>query len=106
MGIPELTNEQRRQALDRAMAARHERACFLARCKAGEVAPAEAIAAPVAQRVPVRRFLESFPGMGRAKAQAVKEACRIAASRRVRGLGCRQKAALIAKLNASYQAKQ
>ena len=98
MGIPELTNEQRRQALDRAMAARHERACFLARCKAGEVAPAEAMAAPVAQRVPVRRFLESFPGMGRAKAEAVMEAARISSTRRVRGLGCRQREAVLAAL--------
>ena len=98
MGIPELTSEQRRQALDRAMAARHERACFLARCKAGEVAPAEAIADPVAQRVPARRFLESFPGMGSAKAQAVMEACGIAATRRVLGLGCRQRGAVLAAL--------
>lgn len=98
MGIPELTDEQRRQALDRAMEARHERACFLARCKAGEVAPAEAIADPVAQGVPVRRFLGSFPGMGRAKAEEVMEACGIAASRRVRGLGCRQREAVLAAL--------
>ena len=98
MSIPELTNKQRRQALDRAMAARHERACFLARCKAGEVEPAEAIADPVAQRVPVRRFLESFPGMGSAKAELVMEACGIAASRRVRGLGCRQREAVLAAL--------
>ena len=80
------------------MAARHERACFLARCKAGEVAPAEAIAAPVAQRVPVRRFLESFPGMGSAKAQAVMEDAGISSTRRVRGLGCRQREAVLAAL--------
>lgn len=98
MGIPELTNEQRKQALDKAMAARHERACFLARCKAGKVEPAEAIADPVAQCVPVRRFLESFPGMGSAKAQAVMEAAGISSTRRVRGLGCRQREAVLAAL--------
>lgn len=98
MGIPELTNEQRRQALDRAMAARRERACFLARCKAGDIAPAEAIADQVAQRVPVRRFLESFPGMGRAKAEAVMEDAGISSTRRVRGLGCRQREAVLAAL--------
>ena len=98
MGIPELTDDQRRQALDRAMAARHARACFLARCKAGEVEPAEAISDPVAQSVPVRRFLESFPGMGRAKAQAIMEAAGISSTRRVRGLGCRQREAVLAAL--------
>lgn len=98
MGIPELTSEQRRRALDKAVAARYERACFLARCKAGEVAPAEAIAAPVAQRVPVRRFLESFPGFGRAKAEAVMESAGISSTRRVLGLGCRQRGAVLAAL--------
>ena len=93
-----MTNEQRRQALDRAMAARHERACFLARCKAGEVAPAEAMAAPVAQGVPARRFIESFPGFGRAKAEAVMEDAGISSTRRVRGLGCRQREAVLAAL--------
>lgn len=98
MGIPELTNEQRRQALDRAMAARHERACFLARCKAGEIAPAEAMAAPVAQGVPARRFIESFPGFGRARAEAVMEDAGISSTRRARGLGCRQREAVLAAL--------
>lgn len=98
MGIPELTNEQRRKALDMAMAAKHERACFLARCKAGEVAPAEAMAAPVAQGVPARRFIESFPGFGRARAEAVMEDAGISSTRRVRGLGWRQREAVLAAL--------
>lgn len=98
MGIPELTNEERRKALDRAMAARHERACFLARCKAGEVAPAEAIDDPVAQGVPARRFIESFPGFGRARDEAVMEDAGISSTRRVRGLGCRQREAVLAAL--------
>ena len=80
------------------MAARHERACFLARCKAGEVAPAEAMVAPVAQGVPVRRFLESFPGFGRARAEAAMEDAGISSTRRVRGLGCRQREAVLAAL--------
>lgn len=98
MSIPELTDEERRKALKRSMAARHERACFLARCKAGEVAPAEAMAAPVAQGVPARRFIESFPGFGRARAEAVMEDAGISSTRRVRGLGCRQREAVLAAL--------
>ena len=60
MSIPELENWQRREALKRAMAARHERACFLARCKAGEVAPAVATAAPV-QAEPLDVYDEDIP---------------------------------------------
>lgn len=98
MSIPELTDEERHRALKRAMAARHERACFLARCKAGEIAPAEAMAAPVAQGVPARRFIESFPGFGRARAEAVMEDAGISSTRRVRGLGCRQREAVLSAL--------
>lgn len=98
MPIPKLENWQRREALKRAMAARHERACFLARCKAGEVAPAEAMAAPVAQGVPARRFIESFPGFGRTRAEAVMKDAGISSTRRVRGLGCRQREAVLAAL--------
>ena len=98
MSIPKLENWQRRKALKMAMAARHERACFLARCKAGEIAPAEAMAAPVAQGVPARRFIESFPGFGRARAEAVMEDAGISSTRRVRGLGCRQREAVLAAL--------
>ena len=98
MSIPKLENWQRLAALKMAMAARYERACFLARCKAGDVAPAEAMAAQIAQGVPARRFIESFPGFGRARAEAVMEDAGISSTRRVRGLGCRQREAVLAAL--------
>ena len=98
MSIPNLTKEQRAEALQKAKQARFERACFLSACKKGNIEPARAIDAPVAQGVPVRRFIESFPGFGRAKAEAVMEAAGISSTRRVRGLVCRQRAEVLRAL--------
>lgn len=98
MALPNLTAEQRAEALKKAKRSRFERACFLAACKKGNIEPAQAIDAPVAQGVPVRRFIESFPGFGRARAEALMESAGISSTRRVRGLGCRQRAAVLGAL--------
>lgn len=106
MALPNLTAEQRADALKKAAYARSERAAFLESCKVGNIPVERAIEAPVARRVPVLAFIKAFPGIGNSRAKAIMEACGIAESRRVAGLGCRQKVALIAKIKASYQAKQ
>jgi ribosomal protein S13 len=53
---------------------------------------------PIANRMKVSALIESLPGYGKAKASKVMEELKIAESRRLRGLGERQEAALLERL--------
>lgn len=95
--LPKLSEAERQENLDRAKAARRERADLKMRMKAGLVSVAEALDDPAAQRIYVRQFLKSFPGMGNAKANEIMRALHIDPEhRRVGGLGKRQRELLIA----------
>jgi ribosomal protein S13 len=50
---------------------------------------------PVIGKMKVTELLESMPGVGRVRAKAIMEEVGIAESRRVRGLGANQVAALL-----------
>lgn len=93
---PEITDEQRAEALRKAARVRHERAEMLRRVKAGEVDPRGVLMRrdDVARRTRVLRFIESWPGYGRAKAERLMGRLGIAGSRRLGGLGRRQREAL------------
>lgn len=97
--VPDMTDEQRRESLHRAMEARTERARLKAEVKAGRVTLAEALAmadeSPVVGRMRVRDLLRSLPGWGRGRADRWMKANHIPEGRRVRGLGSRQRAALL-----------
>lgn len=98
MPLPPLTQEQRRAALDKAAAARRTRATLRERLKHGEVSVpqvlthADADEAVAAMRVVA--VLESMPGVGKVRAQRIMERLGISMSRRLRGLGAHQRAAL------------
>ncbi|MFC6153151.1 integration host factor, actinobacterial type [Nocardioides yefusunii] len=98
MALPELTPEQRQAALDKAAASRRERAAVKNRLKAAEVSIMEVIAEgqenDVVGKMRVVDLLQSMPGVGKVKAKALMERLAIAESRRVRGLGVKQIAAL------------
>jgi len=47
----------------------------------------------------VSNVLESLPGVGKVKARKLMEQLDISATRRVRGLGAKQKAALLAEFS-------
>lgn len=95
--LPVLSDEERRENLGRAKAARAERAALRARLKSGGATLAEVLASDdeVALRMPVRALLESLPGVGRAKAGRAMDELGISRRRRVRGLGRRQREALL-----------
>ena len=102
--VPELTDEQRRAALGRAAERRRGRADLLARVKAGEVTLAEVFEMADAGdelvlRTSVTQLLGSLPGVGPRKAQRALRELGIGSvggrTRRVRGLGPRQRAALV-----------
>lgn len=101
MALPPLTPEQRADALAKAAAARRERAAVKNRLKYSSGSLAEVIedgkADPVIGKMKVTELLESMPGVGRVRARAIMADVGIAESRRVRGLGSNQIAALLAR---------
>lgn len=101
MALPELTDEQRKAALEKAAAARHERAELREKIKKGEVSVEEVLNSddPIASRMKVSTLIESLPGYGKAKAAKIMEELGISQSRRVQGLGVRQREKLLEALN-------
>ena len=99
MALPELTQEQRAAALERAATARRERAAVKNRLKHSSGSIAAVIADgkenEAIGKMRVSALLESMPGVGRAKARQIMDEVGIAQSRRVRGLGANQTAALL-----------
>lgn len=97
---PQLTPEQRKNALDKAAAARAARAELKNQLKNGAVSLAEALSSTDATvgKLKVVSLLESLPGVGKVKARKIMEEIGIADNRRVQGLGQQQKQALLAQL--------
>ncbi|MEU3710018.1 MULTISPECIES: integration host factor, actinobacterial type [Streptomyces] len=98
MALPPLTPEQRAAALEKAAAARRERAEVKNRLKNSGVTLHEVIEAgqgnEVIGKMKVSALLESLPGVGKVRAKQLMERLGISESRRVRGLGSNQIAAL------------
>lgn len=99
MPLPQLDPEQRRQALEKAKQARRIRAELKQMLKAGEVTLGEVIdraetAEPLA-KMRVSEVLEAMPGYGKIRAGSLMEDLSIAPSRRIQGLGPRQREALL-----------
>ena len=89
--VPKLTDEQRRENLRRAMDMRTRRAELKMLMKLGGITVAEALEAEPAQNMRVYDFLTALPGVGTARVYRTMERIRISPTRRVRGLGCRQR---------------
>lgn len=101
MAIPQLTPEQRAEALEKAKAARIERARVREELKTGRLTLKDVLNMkddPIIGRMKVTTLIETLPGYGKAKAEKVMKELQIADSRRLRGLGERQLAALLERL--------
>ena len=100
MALPQLTDEQRKAALEKAAKARHERAELREKIKSGKVSLESVLESddPIASRMKVSTLIESLPGYGKAKAAKIMDELGISASRRVKGLGARQREQLIEAL--------
>lgn len=101
MAIPQLTPEERKAALDKAKAARIKRAEIRDDLKNGKLSLEDVLAMkedPIVGRMRVSTLIETMPGYGKAKAEKVMAELHIAESRRLRGLGERQEAALLERL--------
>ncbi len=99
MPLPELTPQQRAAALEKAAEARRIRADIKNQLKGGEVALSDVIKKGGTEeaigKLKVVSLLESLPGVGKVKARAIMTEVGIAESRRIRGLGPHQSAALV-----------
>ena len=101
MAIPQLSDADRKAALEKAKAARIKRAEIRDQLKDGKLTLAEVIDMkddPIIGRMKVSTLIETLPGYGKAKSVKIMNELQIAESRRLRGLGDRQKAALLERL--------
>ena len=101
MAIPQLTDEQRQAALEKAKAARIKRAEIREDLKSGKVTLQDVLAQKddeVVGRMKVSTLIETLPGYSKAKAAKIMAELKIAESRRLKGLGERQEAALLERL--------
>jgi outer membrane protein TolC len=100
MPLPTLTDQQRKEALVKAAEARKRRAELKAQLKAERVSLREVLGRQgdeVVGKMKVSSVLESLPGVGKVRARKIMERLDISASRRVRGLGAKQKDALLSE---------
>lgn len=103
MPLPILTEEQRKQALEKAAEARRKRAEIKQQLKTGKLTLAEMLRRPedvTVGKMKVSSVLESLPGVGKVRARKIMERLDISSSRRIRGLGGKQKDALLQEFGA------
>jgi hypothetical protein len=102
MPLPDLTPEQRQQALDKAAEVRRERAELKDQLKHGgttlDSVLDRAAADDVVGKMKTEALLQSLPGVGKVRAQQIMAKLEIAETRRLRGLGSKQRKALLAEM--------
>lgn len=99
---PQLSAEQRAAALEKAAAARRQRAELKEKLKMGSLDLTELFDLAGKEesvgKMKVLAVLESLPGLGKVKARRIMEEIGISETRRVQGLGAKQREALFQKL--------
>ncbi|MEA2498650.1 MAG: hypothetical protein QOH26_1055 [Actinomycetota bacterium] len=97
---PPLTEEQRRAALQKAGIARRKRAELKEQLKSGRTSLKELVeqtSDEIVGKMKVSTVLESLPGVGRVRARKIMERLDISETRRMRGLGQKQKENLLSE---------
>jgi hypothetical protein len=99
VSVPHLDDDARRAALLAAAESRRERAAWKARLASGSASLGDLLEASGRSEalagMRVTDALGSLPGVGPRAVERILEACAIAPSRRLRGLGPRQRQALL-----------
>ena len=98
MPLPTLTEEQRKDALAKAAEARRARAEVKNQLKSEKLSLRELLSKEgddVVGKMKVSSVLESLPGVGKVRARKIMERLDISTTRRVRGLGAKQRDALL-----------
>src|SRR5438093_158640 len=102
MPLPTLTEEQRRAALAKAAYARRARAELKEKLKRAEMSLRDVLngaSDDIIGKMKVSSVLESLPGVGKVRARKLMERLEISTSRRVRGLGAKQRDALLGEFS-------
>lgn len=98
MPLPPLSEEQRKAALEKAAVARRRRAEVKAKLKTGSMGLTDLLVDSdndeILGKMKVSAMLEALPGVGKVRAQKVMEELGISTTRRLRGLGDKQRTAL------------
>jgi hypothetical protein len=98
MPLPTLSPEDRKRALEKAAEARRRRAEIKAELKSGKRTLRDILARSdddTVGKMKVSTVLESLPGVGKVRARKLMEELDISASRRIRGLGAKQRDMLL-----------
>ena len=99
VALPQLTPEERAAALEKAAAARRARKELKESLKRGgtdlKQVLKDAETDEILGKMKVSALLEALPKVGKVKAQEIMQALEIAPTRRLRGLGDRQRRALL-----------
>lgn len=97
MAIPELTEEERAEALEKALEARRKRTLALQELKQGKISLEDLLNTQdeYLRRIRIYDLLRVYKGIGNAKARKIMKQLHIAETRRIAGLGWQQRTALI-----------
>lgn len=98
---PKLTPEQRKEGLEKALKLRRERAELKKSLKKGKISLKEVLemSGQTVERIKAKDILTSLPGVGKITAEKIMNEVKIAASRRVRGLGVRQTKEILSRFS-------
>jgi hypothetical protein len=102
MPLPTLSDEDRKAALAKAAEARRKRAELKAELKSGKRNLKDVLSKnndDTVGKMKVSNVLESLPGVGKVRARKLMEKLDISASRRIRGLGAKQRESLLAEFS-------
>ena len=103
MPLPILTEEQRKAALQKSAEARRARAELKEELKKGSMKLKDVLAKSsedIVGKMKVSAVLEALPGVGKVRARKIMERLEISTSRRIRGLGAKQRDALLEEFSA------
>lgn len=95
MPLPRLSDAQRRAALQKAVETRKKRAQLKEKVRKGQLSFVQALKDPLAAKMKVRTLIEAVPKYGKARTVKLMEEIGINSSRRVQGLGTRQRESLL-----------
>ena len=101
MALPELTYEQRVDALNKALEARRVRAKLKQDLCDKKVTIKDVLAMddPAVKKLRVFDLISALPGIGKRRAEKIMDQCNISYSRRVKGLGRIQREDLLRYFN-------
>lgn len=93
--VPSMTDDKRRENLNKALEARRERAAIKNALKSGAKTPEWALEQDAAQRMYVKQFLRALPGIGNKRADQIMAELHIPEYRRVKGLSAEMREKLL-----------